>query len=62
MFVINKEKLKKKKLKYHRFSKTTVIFLLFTVSVVINIKNIQRRRSIVILKILGLINNIEEYQ
>ena len=38
MFVINKEKLKKNKLKYHRFSKTTVIFLLFTVSVVINIK------------------------
>ena len=61
MFVINKEKLKKNtKISY--IFKKKVIFLLFTVSAVMNIKNMQRRRSIVILKVIGLTNNIEEYQ
>ena len=62
MFVINKEKLKKTTKISYIFKKETVIFLLFTVSAVINIKNMQRRRSIVILKVIGLTNNIEEYQ
>ena len=62
MFVINKEKLKKNTKISYIFKKETVIFLLFTVSAVINIKNMQRRRSIVILKVIGLTNNIEEYQ
>ena len=62
MFVINKEKLKKNTKISYIFKKETVIFLLFTVSAVMNIKNIQRRRSIVILKVIGLTNNIEEYQ
>ena len=35
------------------------VFLLFTVSVVMNIKE---EESIEILKILGLLNNIKEYQ
>ena len=62
MFVINKEKLKKNTKISYIFKKETVIFLLFTVSAVMNIKNMQRRRSIVILKVIGLTNNIEEYQ
>ena len=62
MFVINKEKLKKNTKISYSFKKETVIFLLFTVSAVMNIKNMQRRRSIVILKVIGLTNNIEEYQ
>ena len=36
---------------------------MFTISVVMNVKNIfKEEESIEILKILGLINNIEEYQ
>ena len=36
---------------------------MFTVSVIINIEKIfQEEESIEVLKILGLINNIEEYQ
>ena len=62
MFVINKEKLKKNTKISYIFKKETVIFLLFTVSAVMNIKNMQRRGSIVILKVIGLTNNIEEYQ
>ena len=62
MFVINKEKFKKNTKISYIFKKETVIFLLFTVSAVMNIKNMQRRRSIVILKVIGLTNNIEEYQ
>ena len=62
MFVINKEKFKKNTKISYIFKKETVIFLLFTVSAVMNIKNMQRRGSIVILKVIGLTNNIEEYQ
>ena len=43
MFVINKEKLKKNTKISYIFKKETVIFLLFTVSAVMNIKNMQRR-------------------
>ena len=59
MFVINTENFKK--LKYI-FLKKTSSFLLFTVSVVMNMKKIFEEESSEILKILGLINNTEEYQ
>ena len=38
------------------------VFLLFTISVVINIKKVKEDESIKMLKILGLIINIKEYQ
>ena len=61
MFVINIENLKK--LKHHIFSKKHQVFLLFTISVVININKIfKEEESIEIFKFFGLINNIEEYQ
>ena len=59
MFAINTENFKK--LKYI-FLKKTSSFLLFMVSVVTNMKKIFEEESIEILKILGLINNTEEYQ
>ena len=59
MFAINTENFKK--LKYI-FLKKTSSFLLFMVSVVMNMKKIFEEESIEILKILGLINNTEEYQ
>ena len=59
MFAINTENFKK--LKYI-FLKKTSSFLLFMVNVVMNMKKIFEEESIEILKILGLINNTEEYQ
>ena len=59
MFAINTENFKK--LNYI-FLKKTSSFLLFMVSVVMNMKKIFEEESIEILKILGLINNTEEYQ
>ena len=61
MFVISIENFKK--LKYYIFLKRYYVFLMFTVNVVINMKKIfKKEESVEILKILGLINNIEEYQ
>ena len=60
MFAMNIENLKK--LKYDILKKKKSVFLLFTVSVVINIKKHLEKKNHLILKILGLINNIEEYQ
>ena len=60
MFVISIENLKT--WNYHIFSKKHS-FLLFTVRVVMNIKRkFKEKDSIEILKILGLITNIDEYQ
>ena len=59
--VCNKHRKFKKKLEYYIFLKE--VFLLFTVSVVMNMKKIFKEKdSIEILKIVGLIANIEEYQ
>ena len=59
MFAINIENFKK--LEYYIFLKD--VFLLFTKSVVMNMKKIFKEEdSIEILKIVGLIANIEEYQ
>ena len=61
MFAINIENLKK--LKYYIFLKKHSFFLLFTVSVVMNMKKkIKEEKSIEILKVLGVINDIEEHQ
>ena len=61
MFAINIENLKN--LKYHIFLKELWVFLLFTVSVVMNIKKIfKEEESTEILKSLGFINNIEQNQ
>ena len=64
-FEINMENLKKKR-KYHIFKKTFKSFYclhLIVYSVFIIMKtNFKEEESIEILKILGLINNIEEYQ
>ena len=57
LFVINLENLKN--LNYHVFLKN---IRSFAVIVVINIKIFKEEESIEILKILGLITNIEEYQ
>ena len=60
MFAMNIENLKT--LKYHIFLKKQ-IFLLFTVSVAMNIKKIFKKEdSFEILKVLGLITIIEKYQ
>ena len=57
--------------KYRKFKKLEIScilkkafksFLFFTVSVVMNMKKIFKEESMEILKILGLITNIEEYQ
>ena len=61
MFAINIEN--SKKIKYCIFSKKHKIFLLVTVSVVMSMKKIfKEEESIEIFEILGLINDIEEYQ
>ena len=53
MFTINIE----------NFTKTKTLYMLFTVSVVMNMKKISKEeKSVDIAKILGLIDNIEEYQ
>ena len=53
MFTINIENL----------TKTKILYMLFTVSVVMNMKKIfKEEKSVDIAKILGLIDNIEEYQ
>ena len=53
MFAINIE----------NFKKTKILYMLFTVSVVMNMKKIfKKEKSVDIAKILGLIDNIEEYQ
>ena len=53
MFAINIE----------NFKKTKILCMLFTVSVVMNMKKIfKEEKSVDISKILGLIDNIEEYQ
>ena len=53
MFAINIE----------NFKKTKILYMLFTVSVVMNMKKIfKEEKSVEIAKILGLIDNIEEYQ
>ena len=53
MFTINIE----------NFTKTKILYMLFTVSVVMNMKKIfKEEKSVDIAKILGLIDNIEEYQ
>ena len=53
MFAINIE----------NFKKTKILYMLFTVSVVMNMKKIfKEEKSVDIAKILGLIDNIEEYQ
>ena len=53
MFTINIENL----------TKTKILYMLFTVSVVMNMKKIfKEEKSVDISKILGLIDNIEEYQ
>ena len=53
MFTINIE----------NFTKTKILYMLFTVSVVMNMKKIfKEEKSVDISKILGLIDNIEEYQ
>ena len=53
MFTINIE----------NFTKTKILYMLFTVSVVMNLKKIfKEEKSVDIAKILGLIDNIEEYQ
>ena len=59
MFAMNIKNFKK--IKYHILKKKSV-FLLFTVSVVINMKKHLEKKNQLILKILGLIKNIEEYQ
>ena len=59
MFLINIDNFIK--WKYHIFKNTSSLFL-FTVSVVMNIKKFREEESIEILKILGLINNKEDYQ
>ena len=61
MFVVNIENLKE--LKYDTFLKKHWLFLLFTVNAVMNTKKIFKEEdSFEILKIFGLITNIEEYQ
>ena len=60
MFVISKENLKT--LNYHMFLKKHEVFLLFVVSVVMNVKKIKEEESIQMLKFLGLNTNIEEYR
>ena len=61
MFAVNIENLKE--LKYDTFLKKHWLFLLFTVNVVMNTKKIFKEEdSFEILKIFGLITNIEEYQ
>ena len=65
--VCNKNRKLKKKIKISCIFKKTYFlkktFPLFTASVVINIKKtFKEEESIEILKILGLINNIEEFQ
>ena len=53
MFTINIE----------NFTKTKILYMLFTVSVVMNMKKIfKAEKSVDIAKILCLIDNIEEYQ
>ena len=53
MFAINIE----------NFKKTKILYMLFTVSVVMNMKKIfKEEKSVDIAKILGLIDNIEEHQ
>ena len=53
MFAINIE----------NFKKTKILYMLFTVSVVMNMKKIfKEEKSVDIAKILGLTDNIEEYQ
>ena len=60
MFAINIENLKE--LNYI-FLKIHLVFLLFTISAVMNMtKKFKEKESIGILKILGLIDNTEEYQ
>ena len=60
-FAINIENLRK--LKYYMSFKKHQVFLLFMVSVVMNMKKIfKEEESTKILKILGLITNKEEYQ
>ena len=59
MFVVSIENLKT--LKYHMFLKKHEVFLLFVVSVVMNVKKIKEEESIQMLKFLVLITNIEEY-
>ena len=59
--VCNKHRKLKKKLEYYIFLKE--VFLLFTVSVVMNMKKIFKEEdSIEIFEIVGLFANIEEYQ
>ena len=53
MFAINIE----------NFKKSKILYMLFTVSVVMNMKKIfKEEKSVEIAKILGLIDNIEQYQ
>ena len=60
MFPINIKNLEK--LKYHIFSKKHCIFLLFIVSGHEYQKIFKEEELVKILKLLGLITNIEEYQ
>ena len=61
MFAINTENLKT--LKYHVILKKYQVFILFVVSVVMNKKKIfKEEEPNEILKLFGLITNIEEYQ
>ena len=59
-FVVSKENLKN--LKYHTSSKKTVLSIICSKCKNENEKIFKEEDSIEILKILGLINNIEEYQ
>ena len=49
-------------LKYHIFAIKHYFFLVFVTSAEMNMKKYLKNQSIEILKILGLINNIEKYQ